>query len=213
MKAHLAVLLFASATIASGAASARSDGDTPPDGTPPPVEGSFDALSPGNQKIVNAIHEAQFGSPNETNGGALLSRDEIAAMKAGTGWGKLYKQLYRRGYTTERNLGQAVSKYNHQPPPQPETGVVITTATGASYSAGDARGGRHGGTRGRKAKGVTASGGGVTGGAGYGGGRGFGHGRRTVVTSGAGAAITAGPAGHSSAGGGGHGRGGSNKLE
>ena len=44
--------------------------------------GAFDKLSPGDQKIAQALFEAQ-----KTNGGTTpLTRDQIAAKKKHTGW-------------------------------------------------------------------------------------------------------------------------------
>ncbi len=49
----------------------------------PDVEGSFDNLSTGNQKIATALFEAQGGTEGR------LAQEDIAAMKQdGTGWGR-----------------------------------------------------------------------------------------------------------------------------
>jgi hypothetical protein len=163
-----------------------------------PNDGAFDALSAGNQKIVSAIHESQIGSTREMNGESLLTRDEIAAMKADGGWGKTYKQLHEQGYVTEKNLGQAVSSYNHQNKAPKQ--IVITTGSGQQHTVGRDKGPKTATAKSGKAQS---------------GGRKLGNSRSTVITTGAGTSYGAGAATHSSAGGGskgrGHGRGHSKK--
>ena len=74
--------------------------------------GAFDKLSPGDQKIAQALFEAQ-----KTNGGTTpLTRDQIAAKKGHTGWGEIFKQMKAQGLVTDKNLGEAVSKFEHQHP-------------------------------------------------------------------------------------------------
>src|SRR6266851_6152775 len=72
--------------------------------------GSFDALSPGNQKIANALFAAQ-----NTTGTTLtpLTKDQIAALKGTEGWGKVFRQMKTEGLLQARNLGQVVSGYEH----------------------------------------------------------------------------------------------------
>ncbi len=148
--------------------------------------GAYDTLSPGNQKIADAIFESQQTS---TAPGAPtpLSRDDIAAMKlGGKGWGVVFKNMKEQGLVTDRNLGQAVSRYNHEHQPSSPAGggTQITTGTGRTIVVGG-RGnagasGRgvsgedsdHGGT----SAGATGSGRGSAG-AGHGAGAGSGHGK------------------------------------
>src|SRR5713101_1503746 len=84
--------------------------------TPPPVPGgAFDQLSPGNQKIARAIFESQQFSPTPPTAPKPLSLDQIAGLKqSGRGWGVVYKDLQAKGLVTDRNLGQAVSRFNHE---------------------------------------------------------------------------------------------------
>ena len=97
--------------------------------------GAYDNLSDGNKKIVSAIYESQLGSPNDTAHGTLLTRDDIAAMRQDTGWGNAYRQLQQQGYVTEKNLGQAISSYNHST--NASGGVtVVTTAGGEQITVG-----------------------------------------------------------------------------
>jgi len=70
--------------------------------------GSFDQLSPGNQKIANALFSAQSTS------GTPLTRDQIADLKKTEGWGRVFKQMKADGLVQAKNLGQVVSGYEHQ---------------------------------------------------------------------------------------------------
>ena len=103
--------------------------------------GAFAALSTGGQKIVNSIFDSQTGSPNEMMSGTLLTRDQIAFMKAETGWGNVYKQLLANdpSLVTHRNLGQAISSYNHQTRTTTTT-TVLTTGTGQKIVVGNKKG-------------------------------------------------------------------------
>jgi hypothetical protein len=169
------------------------------DAPPPANQGAFDALSAGNQKIVSSIYESQLGSANDQAGGSLLTRDDIAAMKADTGWGNAYKQLYDQGLVTHRNLGQAISSYNHASRATATT-TVVTTGDGQQIvsdkkggGGGNATSAPSGGKAGGQAGGVKAD-----------------HAKNAFVTTGAGGAVAAGPAVHSSAGGMGGGKAGGN---
>src|SRR5437763_10666397 len=73
--------------------------------------GAFAELSPGNQKIAQALFDAQ-----RTNGTTRtpLTRDQIAALKGTEGWGRVFKQMKADGLVQARNLGQVVSGREHQ---------------------------------------------------------------------------------------------------
>lgn len=79
----------------------------------PSDEGAYEALPPRDQKIADAIYEAQLGpgtdSPDED---MLLTHDEIAAMKASGRWDLVYSALYEEGKVTFGNLRLAISSYN-----------------------------------------------------------------------------------------------------
>ncbi len=74
------------------------------------IAGSFDSLSPGNQKIANALFSAQ-----KTTGTTLtpLTRDQIAGLKGTEGWGRVFKTMKADGLIQARNLGQVVSQHEH----------------------------------------------------------------------------------------------------
>lgn len=108
----LAILGVAMSFATAGNLLAQSAAEPASTAAPVTNAGAYEALSEGNQKIVRAIYEAQLGSPNDTAAGALLSRNDIAAMGRKTGWGNLYHQLQAQGYVSGKNLGQAISSYN-----------------------------------------------------------------------------------------------------
>lgn len=75
--------------------------------------GAFDELSPGNQKAVQSLFEAQRS--DLPPGTRPLTRDEIAARKlGGEGWGRIFADMKARGLTDAKTFGQTVSSYNHR---------------------------------------------------------------------------------------------------
>ena len=106
---------------------------------PPSPGGAFEQLSPGNQKIARAIFESQQFSPTSPTAPKPLSLDQIAGLKqSGRGWGVVYKDLQAKGLVTDKNLGQAVSRFNHEHKSPGPTSVEITTASGKTVSVGGA---------------------------------------------------------------------------
>ena len=85
------------------AASATTTGSTT-------TTSSFQNLSPGNQKIVNALFADQHPTGTQTT----LTRDQIASLKGRQGWGRVFKQMKADGLTQSKNLGQVVSSYEHR---------------------------------------------------------------------------------------------------
>jgi hypothetical protein len=88
--------------------------------TPGLVSGAYERMSTGNQKIARALFDAQAAAttPAPPGSGAstkALSLDEIAAQKQnGTAWGQVFSAMKSRGLLVEKNLGQVVSRYEHQ---------------------------------------------------------------------------------------------------
>jgi hypothetical protein len=188
------------ALLAGGSAFAQDTTTTTTD----PNAGAYDALSPGNQKIVNAIYESHIEATENmaadttttdgttTEGGTTevkpLTHDDIAAMKADGGWGKTYKQLYAEGKVSYKNLGQAISSYNRSMRvANAGTATVITTGNGQQISTGGKKDG--------EATSASAKG------AGGGAGKKLGHMKSTVVTTGGGGTAMAGANSSSNAGG------------
>jgi hypothetical protein len=135
--------------------------------------GSFQSLSPGNQKIAQALFEAQTtptattgtgGTTGTTGTGGTtatgptpLTLDQIAALKGTTGWGHVFTQMRAQGLVQQKNLGQVVSGYEHQTHAADGKAdgdkVVVTNgsgrsstlaATGNGAHQGDGLGGKHG---------------------------------------------------------------------
>ena len=85
--------------------------------TPGLVDGAYQRLSPGNQKVARALFDAQLAAPipGPTVGAKTLTLDEIAAQKqGGTAWGQVFHSMKTRGLLHESNLGQVVTRYEHQ---------------------------------------------------------------------------------------------------
>src|SRR5262245_64517770 len=116
----LAVVIMLSAGIAFGQT------------TPPSNAGAFDQLSPGNQKIARALFEGQPESAKKP-----LSLDDIAARKlnGNGGWGQVFKGMNAEGLTQDKNLGQAVSRFNHESKGSSQ-GTLITTGSGKTFKVG-----------------------------------------------------------------------------
>ena len=79
--------------------------------------GAFEAMSPGNQNVARALHEAQTVTPLPQTGGSSrkpLSLDQIAAMKQGsTGWGQVLKDMQKKGLLLkDKTLAEIVNRYN-----------------------------------------------------------------------------------------------------
>jgi hypothetical protein len=73
--------------------------------------GPFEQLSPGNQKAVRALFEAQ--RPDPPRGVKPLTLDDIAARKqSGEGWGRILDGMKSLGLVDAANFGQVVSDYN-----------------------------------------------------------------------------------------------------
>ena len=75
----------------------------------------FASLSPGEQKIVRALFEAQ-----KLDGAATpLTLDQIAARKTPgkDGWGQVFKSMKEQGLVgNAKNLGEVVSAYDKRHP-------------------------------------------------------------------------------------------------
>lgn len=126
---------------------------------------TFNSLSPGNQKIAEALFNAQ--EPTE-KGPAPLDLNQIAALKGKTGWGVVFEEMKSQGLIDARNLGQVVSGYEHTLNHSAALGagnsgstLIVTTGSGHSVEAGaghtSAAVGSHGGGNGSHGEETTAS--------------------------------------------------------
>jgi hypothetical protein len=90
--------------------------------------GAYEAMSPGNQNIARALHDAQTLTPNPGGSRKSLSLEQIAAMKRrSTGWGQVFRDMQKKGLLLkDRTLAQIVSRYNQTSRP------VATTANRAA---------------------------------------------------------------------------------
>jgi len=99
--------------------------------------GNFDSLSPGNQKIANALFSAQKTTGTTTP----LTKNQIAGLRSTEGWGRVFKTMKADGLVTAKNLGHVVSSYNHS-----QRSSTTSTARGSSRTTTTAsastRGGR-----------------------------------------------------------------------
>ncbi len=85
--------------------------------------GNFDSLSPGNQKIANALFSAQKTTGTTTP----LTKNQIAGLRSTEGWGRVFKTMKADGLVTAKNLGHVVSSYNHS-----QRSSTTSTAGGSS---------------------------------------------------------------------------------
>jgi hypothetical protein len=98
--------------------------------TPALVNGAYERLSAGNQKIARALFDAQaaVALPGPNSGAKTLTLDEIAAQKQnGVAWGQVFSAMKSRGLLREKDLGQVVTRYEHQ-----GGGAVADAAKGKS---------------------------------------------------------------------------------
>jgi hypothetical protein len=84
--------------------------------------GAYETMSPANQNVARALHEAQTLTPLPQTGGSSrkpLSLDQIAAMKqSSNGWGQVHKDMQKRGVLLkDKTLAQIISRYNQTSQP------------------------------------------------------------------------------------------------
>jgi len=93
------------------------------------TDGAFAKLPRGEQKIVQALFDAQTTTVGKTSGPTAatpLTRDQIAAKKADGGWGQVFKDMKTAGLLADyKNLGQVVKAYETK---HPETAKLDTKA-------------------------------------------------------------------------------------
>lgn len=95
---------------------------------------AFDRLSPGNQKIAQALCDAQAGGCPAVSfpGQKTLTRDQIASMKQHRGWGEIFKGMKANEQIPSdvKNLGQLVSRKSSM------SGTTITNGSGRTQVVG-----------------------------------------------------------------------------
>lgn len=126
-----------SAIVAPALIAGSAAAQTPP---LPAPGGAFEQLSPGNQKIARAIFESRPSASTPLASARPLSLDQIAQMKqGGRGWGAIFHDMKAKGLVQDKNLGQAVSRFNHEHKSASGRGTQITTASGKTVTVGAAR--------------------------------------------------------------------------
>lgn len=141
-KLQLAALLVIAGVVpvTASAQTTTTTATTTTNSTTTTTTSSFDALSPGNQKIARALFEAQ--QPTAT-GGAPLDLNEIADLKGKTGWGNVFKEMKSEGLIGAKNLGQVVSSHEYDLSHSATLGagnsggtLTVTTAGGQTAATG-----------------------------------------------------------------------------
>ena len=106
---------------------------------PATVDGAYARLSPGNAKVARALFEAQATMPVAPKAPKALTMDQIAALKQGQDWGRVFNAMKAQGLLADKSLGQVVSRYEHRGvapvttvstrPAQPTTGSAEPNAS------------------------------------------------------------------------------------
>ena len=94
--------------------------------------GAYEAMSPGNQNVARALHEAQSLTPAPSGTSRkLLSLEQIAAMKRNsTGWGHVFKEMQKKGLLLkDKTLAEIVNRYNQTSRPMATSANRATPKT------------------------------------------------------------------------------------
>jgi hypothetical protein len=106
--------------------------------------GAYETMSPGNQNVARALHDAQTGmSLTQSGGGSKkpLSLEQIASMKKNSsGWAQVFKDMQKKGLLLkDKTLAQIVGRYNQTSRP---VATSANRATPKTNGEGVARGWR-----------------------------------------------------------------------
>ena len=104
--------------------------------------GAYEAMSPGNQNVARALHEAQSLTPMPSGSSRkALSLDQIATMKRNSsGWGQVFKDMQKKGLLLkDKTLAQIVNRYNHTARPMATSANRATPKTNGDGVARDWR--------------------------------------------------------------------------
>jgi len=94
--------------------------------------GAYESMTPGNQNVARALHEAQALTPTPSGGPKkALSLEQIAAMKrSSTGWGQVFKEMQKKGLLLkDKTLAQIVNRYNQTARPMATSANRATPKT------------------------------------------------------------------------------------
>lgn len=124
-----AALLLFGAVLGSTPASAES-----------PRDGAFEALSPGNQRVARALHDAQVPPPAPAPGtrpgprtaSRIMTLDEIAAKRQACGdWTCVLRSMRARDLLQEKTINEVLAR---QPRPVPIAGAAPTVSDSPAAS-------------------------------------------------------------------------------
>jgi hypothetical protein len=94
--------------------------------------GAYEAMSPGNQNVARALHEAQSLTP-APNGSSrkVLSLEQIATMKRNSsGWAQVFKDMQKKGFLfKDKTLAEIVNRYNQTARPMATSANRATPKT------------------------------------------------------------------------------------
>ena len=104
--------------------------------------GAYEAMSPGNQNVARALHEAQSLTPMPSGSSRkALSLEQIATMKRNSsGWGQVFTDMQKKGLLLkDKTLAQIVNRYNHTARPMATSANRATPKTNGDGVARDWR--------------------------------------------------------------------------
>ena len=84
--------------------------------------GDYEHLSVANKRVADALYSAQ----QPIKGAPALTRDDVASLHSGDGWGVVFKDLKDSGYYPDaKNLGQVVGSARQQSPTNHSAGALV----------------------------------------------------------------------------------------
>ena len=104
--------------------------------------GAYEAMSPANQNVARALHEAQSLTPVPSGTSRkLLTLEQIAAMKRNsTGWGQVFKEMQKKGLLLkDKTLAEIVNRHNHIARPMATSAHRATPKTNGDHVVRDWR--------------------------------------------------------------------------
>jgi hypothetical protein len=103
------VAVLGSVGLAAPALAQSATAQKPPAALAPPTQHAFDKLTSGDQKIAQALFDAQ----TPRRGRAMFSLDQIATMKQnGRDWPEVLRQMRERGLLVQTEVDQVVRWYD-----------------------------------------------------------------------------------------------------
>jgi hypothetical protein len=93
--------------------------------------GAYEAMSPANQNVARALHEAQSLTPMPSGTSRKLTLEQIAAMKRNsTGWAHVFQEMQKKGLLLkDKTLAEIVNRHNHTARPMATSANRATPKT------------------------------------------------------------------------------------